>query len=141
MKVFLDTREFNRFIDKSTKKLKNTKKPLKRMARVETEAAQYRIRTSKQTPDGQPWAAWAYSTFISRIRNGTVGTGPLYVSGLLMRSFKSRVTSTKATISNTAPYATYLQEGTDNMPARPFMGFGRESHDRINDIMMEHLEK
>lgn len=53
------------------------------------------------------------------------GQPPRSVSGQLKAGFTSRVTRNRngvlSTVGNTAPYAGYLEHGTRNMAARPFM--------------------
>lgn len=92
-----------------------------------------RIADSKQSPDGTPWRPWATSTAKARRRAGA-SSSLLYNSGDLYRSINYNVTGDKLTISSSVPYAKYLQHGTRNMPARPFLGSG-PSEERLTQTL------
>ena len=72
-------------------------------------------------------APWSYETLKSRIYEGNPGFGLLYRGGNLLRKFAYKVTGKSLSISNSAPYASYLQKGTRNMPAREFIGWDKNS--------------
>lgn len=75
--------------------------------------------------NGQPWAPWALSTVIQRLkRTGNYKSNPeredqiLNWTGRMHRSFFSTVTEMKLIIANTSPYFPYHQMGTTKMTAR-----------------------
>lgn len=114
---------------------------LRKLATEEVKNAQHRIMVTKQSPDGDNWIEWAQSTRLGRERKGNAGKGLLWDSGNLLRSFKIDINTSDVVISNTAPYANYLQEGTNKMPARPFLGWSKESLERANYIFNDYLKQ
>lgn len=122
-------------------KVRNQQTALKKVGEEEIRAAQERIKTSKMTPDGQPWTPWAQSTALARMQAGDASRGLLYKSGNLLNSFQLDINTNQVIVKNVAPYAAYLQEGTDNMPARPYFGWSKESKQRIKTIFDNFLQK
>lgn len=139
VKIKVDTRKFDHDMSKYRRKLSKSKPVLTKVADGEIKAAQTRIRTSKTDPSGNRWAPWSYATIAQRNRMGTTSRGLLYNTGFLLRSFFKRVTNTKAEVRNTAPYASYLQEGTNRMPARRFLGISNGSRKRIKTLFRKFL--
>ena len=114
--------------DKWTKKFRNKDETiLKPFLEKEVKRTKKRIRTDKRTPDGIPWAIWAESTAISRARKGTALRGLLYDTGALLKSIEYDINNDRFAVGSGVDYAEYLQEGTDNMPAREFLGFNERS--------------
>lgn len=122
-------------------KIRKYPQALKEVAEEEVKAAQNRLKISKMTPDGQAWAPWAQSTREARMKDGTAGLGLLYKSGNLHNSFQIEINTNQVIIKNVAPYSAYLQEGTDNMPARPYFGWSKESSKRIQTIFGKFFDK
>jgi phage virion morphogenesis protein len=100
-----------------------------------------RIRTTKADPDGNAWEPWAPATRAARIKAGTAGSGLLYDTGTLFNSITASISRNRAVVSTTVPYATYLQNGTINMPARPFLGVSQGDMDAIRRFVTQHLLK
>jgi len=134
-----DARAVEKAIAKKRKRTTNSKKVLDQIADQEIKDARRRIRTTKVTPEGLPWAPWSYATIRQRLREGNIARGLLYKSGMLYRSFKKKVTNKKFEITNTADYSRYLQSGTNKMPARPFLGFSHNSVRRIAKLFNKQL--
>jgi phage gpG-like protein len=111
-------------IEAFKKKLQNSQEFMQLIANEMKVLAQARIKTTKTDPDGRPWAPWAESTAYARRRAGSAGFGLLFDSGALYESFVTTFSKNTATIESTSPYAGFLQEGTPEMPARPFLGWG-----------------
>lgn len=122
-----EVRKVKKAIANLTRELKNNRKVLEQVGKAEIVATRRRIRSSKTTPEGQRWAPWAFSTMIQRRKQGTAGKGLLFNSGRLSRSFTAKVSRQKLQIRSSAKYAKYLQFGTPDMPARPFMGWSKRS--------------
>jgi len=140
IKVKFDDKQVKRALRRLDKAVDNVKPALKDIADKEVRLAQNRIRIKKTDPDGRPWRPWSYATLQYRIRQGNVGKGLLYSNGLLARSFDTDVSRNELTVSNSAPYATYLQEGTPNMPSRKFLGWGNKSIKSAADILLKYLK-
>ena len=129
-----------RVMKRMESKTKNPRPFLEDVARHEIYAAQKRIRQRKVTPDGSAWKPWAPSTRKQRIKEGTAARGILYRTGLLARSFKSRVNKKYMAIWNSANYSTYLQYGTPKMPARPYLGWGRQARNYVERAIVKYLK-
>ena len=93
----------------------------------EIEKAEKRLMTTKISPNNAQWTPWAYTTAITRRRDGTAARGLLYQTGHLLNSFYYVVKRRSVEIRNRAFYARYLQFGTSEMPSRKFMGWGADS--------------
>lgn len=87
-----------------------------------------RVATEKTDPDGNSWEE--LSDYTLARKRGSM----LVETGRLLGSFVSEQSGLIVTEDNqAAPYATYHQTGTRKMPARPFMGIGKEGIDEIMD--------
>ena len=115
--------------------LKNPQPLLKRVGQTMVDAAVGRIVAVKEDPNGSSWAPWATGTLKARQRKGTEGGGLLYDSGALAKSLRYRISGNTVSVESSAPYAMFLQNGTPNMPARPFMGIGPGEQEAIFEIM------
>ena len=93
----------------------------------EVENARARIQQTKINPWGGDWAPWADSVAEHRARKGNAGQGLLWDDGDLLDSIRFAVDAMDSVawvdIGSDLEYAAYLQEGTDNMPAREFLGW------------------
>jgi phage virion morphogenesis protein len=97
-----------------------------------------------QSPDGQPWAPLKNPS----ARRGGPSSKPLRDTGVLMASLAGRgagnvtkVRSTALDWGTSVAYASYHQQGTGRIPARPFLGIGPKQEDGIVRILVEHIEK
>lgn len=108
---------------------------LEKIGQVVKEDIQERIRTGKTSADGVPWVPWAPSTLVARMRQGTASRGLLYNSGKLLNSFKVVTTKTSFTIGTSSPYSAFLNNGTNRMQARPFMGVSPKARATIKTIL------
>jgi len=113
---------------------------LDELGKEQVKITQERIRTGKQTPDGQAWAPWSLATLRKRTREGSAGGGLLYRTGALMNSIKYRVSNKTLTVYSDSPYGTFIQNGTWRMPARQFLGWSQAQLNRIKDIMRGLVE-
>lgn len=128
-------------INKKIAQLQNKRSVLKKIADQEVKETRQRIRTTKVSPDGIPWAPWRPSTLRHRIRRGTTGGGLLYETGKLWRSITGVVYKTRISVRARKIYATYLQHGTNRMVARPFLGFSERSKTRIKNLLKVFVKK
>ena len=141
MRARFSDSSLRRILKRTGAKTKNPKPFLKDIAQHEIWAAQKRIRQRKKDPDGRPWKPWATSTRKQRLREGTATRGILYRTGLLARSFKSKVTKKWLRVWNTADYAPFHQLGSriSNLPRRRFIGWGREARNNIEREIVKYL--
>lgn len=133
----LDDKKLQQSFKRIERQLKNPKKLLRRIGNNEMDTLNQRIVQRKLSPDNQIWAPWSYATLRQRQKEGNVGLGLLYRTGNLLKSFFLVIKKQSIAIQNTALYAKYLQFGTHKMPARPFMGWGKDS---IKDAKKEVKE-
>lgn len=136
VQVQSDTKDLETLLQK----LKNPRPALVEIGRMLVRSTQDRLRSTKQGPDGKPWAPWSMATLLGRLRKGTASGGILYDSGNLMRSIQAEVQSNSVIVGTKVNYASFLQDGTKNMPARPFVGVSKQDEGRINDILRKHLK-
>ena len=122
-------------------KVRQSQGALRKVGEEEIKAAQQRLKVSKMTPDGTPWTPWAESTRKARERDGSSGLGLLYKSGRLANSFQLEINTNQVIVKNIAPYAAYLQDGTNTIPARPYFGWSKDSQKRIQTIFDDFLQK
>lgn len=133
VKHIRDAAAWNRLLSN----LKDPKPLLKRIGQNLEDSTIARLVATKESPSGSPWAPWASGTAKARARTGNSGNGLLYNSGRLIKSIKHEVRGNTVTVGSdpSAPYASFLQNGTKNMPARPFVGISRGDQDNIFEIV------
>lgn len=123
-------------------KLKNNNDLLTEVGEILVEDIKQRIITSKKDTDEKPWKPWAKSTRQARERAGTAALGLLFNSGNLAHSIDYRITDkNKLKVGTNVKYAEYLDEGTDKMPARPFMGISKRAQKGINEALKIYLSE
>lgn len=112
-----------------------TPEALKVAGQQEVERIRQRISVDKTSPDGNAWAPWSMATLRERRREGTLAGGLLNRTGALINSIAFKLNKATLTVFSSAPYAKYLQLGTDKMPARPFMGWSTEGVNRVRELL------
>jgi phage gpG-like protein len=121
-------------LDALSKKLAEPREFLDLLGQSMLAAAHKRIQTTKRDANGRAWAPWATSTARARRKSGSAGRGLLYNTGALDRSLTYTVQGPKVSVQTASPYARYLQNGTNRMPARPFLGFGKVEEEATQAI-------
>lgn len=106
---------------------KNPKKLLEQLGKREVKRTRDRFQ-SKSTPDNKRWQIWDRDTQEQRAREGTGSAGILVRTGALLRSIRYQVKGDEVVVGSNLDYAAYQQFGTDNIPARPFLGFNDASN-------------
>jgi phage gpG-like protein len=94
-----------------------------------------RISVEKTAPSGAPWAVWAPSTAARR----TAAQSLLVYNRQLLSSIFSRPSETKVEVGSPAPYGGFLQDGTDRMVAREFLGLSSSNEDEVSKAVMGYL--
>lgn len=124
------------------KKLRDPRPLLEAVGQLLVASTQARIRTTKSDPRGSPWAPWSLATYMARARAGQLAGGLLYNSGRLYNSIDYQVQGKQVIVgSNNVFYASFLQDGTPNMPARPFIGFSEGDREMIKRTAERYLLK
>ena len=115
--------------------LKRAANPLPVLTRIgasEVENVRALITNDKTSPWGdasEPWAPWAPSTAAYRERKGNADQGLLWDDGDLLRSIRAEthmygdVGYGTLEVGSDLDYAVFLQDGTDRMPARKYLGW------------------
>lgn len=97
-----------------------------------------RIAAEKRAPDGTPWAPLKPST-IARRRKGSKSI--LQDTGRLLGSISHTASRNRAIIGTSVEYAGFLQGGTKNMVARPFMGISAQNMVEITAAVSAWVER
>jgi hypothetical protein len=105
--------------------------PLPAITRIgasEAENVKARIKSSKRTPWGNNWAPWAPSTAKERQRKGNTDLGLLFDEGDLYNSIRAVANvygpgHATLDIGSDLSYAGFLQDGTEKMAARQYLGW------------------
>lgn len=136
----IDGKEISNSLRNLSKKLRSNVDMLTEIGEVIVEDIKNRIIHTKKDPNDKPWKKWSKATAKARARKGNAALGLLFDSGNLARSITSRVTSkNKLKVGTNVHYAQYLDEGTDNMPARPFIGISKRAQKGINEAVKKYL--
>ena len=106
----------------------------------EVENARGRIQQTKVNPWGGDWASWADSTAYSRERKGTAGQGLLWDRGDLLESIHFAIMGESVEIGSDLEIARYLQDGTERMPARPFLGWAEPVLPFYEQLWINYLQ-
>lgn len=135
--VKVDFNEINAALGDIRKRIANPRPMLNEIGQVIVEDIKHSITTTKLSPSGEAWQPWAPSTFKARVRKGNAAKGLLYDSGALVRSIYYQIVGSHYTlqIGSSAVYAKWLNEGTEFMPARPFLGISSRAQQDINDVI------
>lgn len=123
------------------KQLANPRPALQEIGEALVQSTRERLEKTKVSPEGQKWTPWSLGTLLARRKKGTAARGLLFDSGNLSNSIQAQVLGDSVIVGASAKYASFLQNGTSNMPARPFVGISRQDEARINEILTAHLEK
>lgn len=95
-----------------------------------------RIRDTKENPFGRDWQEWATGTRRQREKKGNAEQGLLWDSGDLLHSIRAEIRPAQVAVGSPLDYAKWLQEGTEDMPSREFLGFSNADLEAI-DIITE----
>lgn len=122
-----------------TKKLKalgtpNWSKPLKQSAAYMERITLTRF-AKEIDPDGKQWTPLKPET-IKRKKSGVI----LREKSILINATSSRIVGDTAYIENPTSYGIFHQRGTQTLPRRQFLGFGRRDIARINQFFREYVE-
>ncbi len=136
------------------RKLQNPQPALDEIGKYLVASTQRRLKETKESPNGVPFAPWTLGTLLGRIKKGTANRGILFDSGNLYNSImyqaqgpraaNGRFQSSFVTVGVNqaqAPYGIFLQNGTPNMVARPFIGINKTNQDVITNILRRHLAR
>lgn len=107
------------------------RKLMQELANVVQQDIKNRIKVTKTTPDNIPWAPWSASTLRARTKKGNASTGLLFDSGKLFNSIKATSGIQTFSVGTDVKYAPYLNNGTNKMVARRFMGISPQAKESM----------
>lgn len=101
--------------------------------------SQTRARFAREvSPQGDQWAPWSEEYAARRPSKG----GILDLSGALVDAIFARPTGRDSVeVGSGVEYAAAHQEGTEDIPARPFLGLGPADEVELVRAVEEHLER
>lgn len=141
----LDTRLVKKELRDLQKKASRPQKLLNEIGESEIKQVQTRVRTKKTDPDGQKWQGWSPYTKAARAKQGrSESANLLYLSGLLYSSFWHKVSRAMLTISNSAPYFKFHQNGGKSYnkpPQRQILGWGKEATKNAERNVVRYFKK
>lgn len=100
-----------------------------------------RIQSTKENPYGRDWQEWADGTRRQREYKGNTAQGLLWDTGDLLHSITFETGPNEVRIGSPLDYAKWLQDGTENMPAREFLGFSPDDLIAIDRIVDDYLHR
>nr|DAY03086.1 MAG TPA: virion morphogenesis protein [Caudoviricetes sp.] len=109
--------------------------PLRAIGGIVESSARHRIAEEKAAPDGVKWADVSAQT--KQRKNGRGGI--LVDHGHLLASITHEASADSVIIGSVMNYAAYLQEGTEHMPARPFLGLSDKDYRDIDHLLEDWL--
>jgi len=114
------------------------------IGKSEVKNVRARIQQSKINPWGGDWAPWAASTADYRTHKGNAGQGLLWDDGDLLESIRFSVDAMEhvgwVDIGSDLDYAAYLQDGTEDMPAREFLGWNDAALPFYEGLWLNYIE-
>ncbi len=108
---------------------------------IEEQQIKERIETTKQDPDNVKWDPWKESTE-KYLQKHFPKSSLLFREGFLLNSIEHQMKGNDTIlVGSTREYAEYLQEGTKNMDARKFLGFGADDITALQDAVDEFMRE
>jgi phage gpG-like protein len=118
----------------------NTEPALAVIGRAAVEAARHRIQATKTGPEGNHWTEWRQATRDHREAKGNVGRGLLWDDGTLLDSIHVEQEAGGIEIGSDLEYGAFLQEGTERMVARPWLGWDDDLARHAEMTMLHYIE-
>lgn len=104
-------------------RIKHPQPMLSAIGETERANVQERILSGKVTPWGVAWDPWRPQTAEYRAKKGNAQQGLLWDTGKLVNDIHATVTGNTVEIGSSLPYAIDLQNGTNIMAPREFLGW------------------
>ncbi len=135
--VKVDFHEIQKALDGIRSRVTNPRPMLNQIGQVIVEDIKRSITQTKASPDGTKWQPWSPSTLKARTKKGNAAKGLLWDSGKLVGSINYQIIGSHNTlqIGSNVYYAEYLNDGTEHMPARPFLGISSRAQQDINEVI------
>lgn len=138
--IKIDKGDIKDALGKYAKKISDSRDLMEELGEIIEEDIRHRIVKLKKDPDDKPWKPWRKSTRKARQKKGNAALGLLFDSGELAASITHKVTAkNKLQVGTDNPYAGYLNDGTNNMAARPFIGISKRAQKGIDEALKLHF--
>lgn len=121
-------------------------------AEVESQTRR-RIHTEKRGPDGIEWPEWsesyashqhgvfkAHKPHPGQLRKAG-GHSLLELTGNLLDSIQWEVRGDEVVVGSNMVYAPTHQYGTDDVPARPFLGLSKDNADDVEQVILDFIAR
>jgi phage gpG-like protein len=108
---------------------------MKELSGIVLQDVKTRVGVSKLTPEGTPWVPWSPATLRYRQKKNNVNQGLLFDTGKLLNSFKATSGIQTFSVGTDVTYAPFLNNGTNRMPARKFMGISEQAYKSMEAII------
>lgn len=123
-----------------SKQMSDLKPVMSAVGGILESSTRLRISNQKKDASGQKWAALSESTLrAKRNKKGGVRGSLLVNRGMLMRSITHAASARSVIVGSNMAYARFHQEGTKNMPARPFLGLSKHDYEDVADLLDDWL--
>ena len=134
--IRIDKGDIKDALGKLAKKASESRDLMDEIGSIIEEDVKHRIVKTKKDPEDKPWAPWSKSTRKARQKKGNAALGLLFDSGELNDSITHQVTNkNKVQVGTNSTYAGFLNDGTNKMPARPFMGISKRAQKGIDEAL------
>lgn len=148
LSIRVDAAEVKKALDGVRERFEQPRDMLQEIGDIIVEDIRNRIVQRKKDPKEIPWAPWKPATAAARQRKGNAKLGLLYDTGRLLRSITSEVKNHGGNhggwmlrIGTNVPYAKYLNDGTEKMVARPFLGVSQRAQGSINEAVQMYMKE
>jgi phage gpG-like protein len=105
--------------------------------------ARERVGETKKDPEGVPWVPWSPTYALARAGGGKgkkSGGGLLERTGALLDSLAFEVEGNRVIVGSPLVYSAAHQEGTDKIPARPYLGLATADADELAEVIGDWIE-
>ena len=95
---------------------------------------------NQQSPDGKPFAPLTKYTLAQKRKLGYI-LAILRATDEMLNAFTSEVNGDTVSITQPKPYGRVLQEGRENMAARPFLGFTDKDTKVLIQLFLQEVRR
>lgn len=137
----VDAKEVQNAVGDLRRKVAKPRPMLKDIGQIIADDIRFRIISSKADSKERAWAPWMPSTAKARAKKGNAALGLLYDTGTLLDSITSQIVGSHNTVQvgTNVHYAKYLNDGTEKMAAREFMGISDAAKHAIDEAVHQYF--
>jgi phage virion morphogenesis protein len=135
----IENRELMAALTRLRRKTSNLRPLINEIAETMRNSVEENFSKESARERGGVWKALAPATLQARAKKGKTGK-KLQVTGQLLASLQTKSSDTEATLGTNKKYARYLNDGTKNMPARPFMVLQKADIEEMKRTVADYLK-